>query len=91
MPTPEEVAQFMMHQFEAVPERGRMRQSSIARRIRVEFGEDFTYKNKNRNWAIKKEVLDEFRRLSDDDVVWEQSRQAWRRRRETDKPGRKQK
>jgi hypothetical protein len=90
MPTNEEVAQYMMQQFEAMPEHGRLRQDSVARRVRQEFGEEFTYRNKNRNWAIKKEVLEAFKNLNEDGVVWEQSRQAWRRRRETDRPGRKQ-
>jgi hypothetical protein len=91
MPTNEEVAQFMMGQFQEVPEHGRMRQASITRRIRQEFGDEFTYKNKNRNWAIKPEVLEEFRKLDENGIVWEQGKQAWRRRRESDKPGRMQK
>jgi hypothetical protein len=90
VPTPLEVAQFMMEHIGAMPELGRMRQDRMARRIREQFGDDFTYRNENRNWAINKEVLDEFRNLNDEGIVWEQARQAWRRRRESDKPGRKQ-
>jgi len=91
MPTDAEVAQFMMDQFQETPQAGRMRQSSIARRIRQEYGDEFTYRNQNRNWGIKQEVLEAFRNLDEEgEIVWEQSRQAWRRRRPSDVAGRKQ-
>ena len=36
--------------------------------------------------GIIKEVLDEFQKLTPDDVVWSRSRQLWRKRRASDPP-----
>jgi hypothetical protein len=63
-------------------------QRRIAREIRDRFGEEHVYKNKNRNWAISTEILEEFRTLTENDLVWSRSKQAWRRREPTDGPGR---
>jgi hypothetical protein len=86
MATAHEVAQWMVDRVEE----GRLRQDSAARRIRAEFGEEFTYKNKNHNWAIRKEVLDAFNELTGDEVVWSKGDRLWRKRGENDKPGRQQ-
>lgn len=88
MATKEEVAQRMVA---TLNETGFLTQKKAAREVREAFGEEFVYKNENKHWAIKPEVLDEFRNLTGDGVVWEQGVRRWRLRRETDKPGRKQK
>lgn len=85
--TPESIAQWMLDQ---LTERPRLYQETVVRQIRNEFGEEWSYRNANGNWAIDKRVLAAFRRLSDDDVIWERGDRAWRRRREHDKPGRQQ-
>jgi len=35
----------------------RLYQDRAVRHIRANFGEEFSYKNENRNWAISEEVL----------------------------------
>jgi len=85
MPTPTEVAEWILAQ---LPDQSFLFQDRVARNIRQQFGEDFTYRNKNGNFGIRKDVLDEFRKLTPNDVVWSRSQQAWRRRRPTDPVGR---
>lgn len=83
----EAVAQWMVEEIES----GKvLQQSRAARHIKNNFGEAFTYKNKNRNLAITKEVLDAFKALSRDFVVWSKRDRSWRKRRATDKPCRQQ-
>lgn len=81
--TPETIARWMLATF---AEHGILIQARAAFQIRREFGEEFVYRNNNRNWAIRKDILDIFRSLTPDDVVWSRSRQLWRRRRENDPP-----
>lgn len=47
--------------------------------IRKRFGESFLYKNHIGNYAIKKSVLEEFRKLTEGRVVWERSTKNWRK------------
>ena len=58
--------------------------------ILQQFGEQFTYTNKNNNLAIAKNVLEVFRMLTGDDVVWVSDERYWRRRQPDDEPGRHQ-
>jgi len=82
----QEIAAWMLLTFEAY---GRLTQSSAVRHIRSQYGEQYVHKNKNRNYAINKEVLAEFRRITKDvDIVWSRSQQTWRRRRQGDPAGR---
>ena len=78
------VAMWMLEQYER---HKRLAQSSAAYGIRQQFGEEHVYRNKQRNWGINKGILDEFRKLTPDDVVWSRSSQTWRQRREADPPG----
>lgn len=49
------------------------------------------YMNNNGNAAISKDVLAQFKKLTDgDDVVWSRSERQWRFRQKSDKPGRMQ-
>lgn len=64
-------------------------QDAAASQIRAQFGEQYVYMNKNRNLAINKNVLTEFRNLAPD-AVWERGARCWRQRRSYDKPGRQQ-
>jgi hypothetical protein len=54
------------------------------------FGKEFLHENENGNWAINKDVLAAFRKLTGDSVVWDRSYREWRKRLSSDKPGRKQ-
>jgi hypothetical protein len=85
MATPEEtaIAEWMLQEFTV---QGRLSQTRAVREIRQHFGEHHLYKNKNRNWALNRPILDEFQRLTPEDTVWSRCRQLWRQRRPTDPP-----
>lgn len=76
-----QIAEWMLDQYRLYQ---RLSQSTAARGIRINFGEQHCYKNKQRNWAINKGILEAFRLLTPDDVVWSRSSQGWRARRITD-------
>jgi hypothetical protein len=65
-------------------------QKQAVRIILQDFDGVFLYKNKRHHWAIDRLVLSAFLKLTGDDVVWERGKQRWRRRRDSDKPGRQQ-
>lgn len=71
-------------------ENGELWQMDAADRIDADFDEGLTYINDNGNTAISKEVLAEFRKLSEGTVVWERGSGLWRRREEYDPEGRRQ-
>jgi hypothetical protein len=87
MATKEEVANWMVNEVNTKPH---LYQEGAARTINNQFGEEFTYKNKNHNLAINKEVLDEFNKQTKETVVWIKSDRCWRLRKERDKPSRQQ-
>lgn len=43
------------------------------------FGDNFVSENENGNLSISKNVLKEFRKLTEREVVWMRSEKAWRR------------
>ncbi|EXB26682.1 hypothetical protein J537_1507 [Acinetobacter baumannii 1437282] len=43
------------------------------------FGDEFISENENGNISISKNVLKEFRKLTEREVVWMRSEKAWRR------------
>jgi hypothetical protein len=65
-----------------------LHQKHVVYEIRKKFGEEFTHRNRNGNWAIDKDVLAAFREVTDDTVVWEKGARLWRLRRPSDPPGR---
>jgi len=75
------IAEWMLEQYN---KHHRLTQSSAARGIRKEFGEEYVYKNKQRNWAINKGILESFKKLTPEGVVWSRSTQTWRARRTSD-------
>jgi hypothetical protein len=81
-----DVAKWMMEQIGEKP----LYQDKAAWEIKKRFGETFVYSNENGNPAIVKAVLEKFRKVSGDDVVWSRGDYCWRRRRASDKPGRQQ-
>ena len=54
-------------------------QETIVYKIKNEFGADFVYSNASGNLAIGKDVLKEFRKLTEGTVIWERSEKAWRK------------
>lgn len=85
--TAKDVAQWMR---EALSQWKFLEQDTAAFEIEKRFGEHFTYYNDNGNVAIKKAVLDAFRKLTDENVVWVRSERLWRYREKGDEPGRQQ-
>jgi hypothetical protein len=63
-------------------------QQDAASEIKRTFGADFVYVNRNGNLAIRKDVLEAFRRLTEKTVVWHKVYRIWRHRRDSDPPGR---
>ena len=76
--TPKQVAEWMNQQFLA---RGLLSQRMAAYGILKTFGKGHLYKNANHNWAINEDVLNEFRKLTEETAVWSRSRQHWEKRR----------
>ena len=75
--TSKEVAQWLLDQMGASHW---LHQEAIAQRIRISFGEEFVYRNKNGKFGIRKAVLVEFKRLTQGQLVWVHSERAWRRK-----------
>jgi hypothetical protein len=53
-----------------------------------QFGEPFVHVKDNGNLAIARDVLDAFRELTAETVVWDRSEKAWRLRAPKDPAGR---
>lgn len=87
MTTAKDVAQWM---FDEVRRRNVLEQETAAHQIRMKFGKEFTYENENGNWAINKDVLAAFRKLTGDSIVWDRGSREWRKRHQSDQPGRQQ-
>jgi hypothetical protein len=85
--TAAEVAEWMVEQLEG---RRELYQHEAAHHIRLKFGNDFVYLNQNGNYAISRDVLREFRKRTEDTVVWERGWRAWRRRTERDRADKRQ-
>jgi hypothetical protein len=47
--------------------------------IQKRFGSAFVYMKENGNLAIGKDVLREFRKITEGKVVWERGEKAWRK------------
>jgi hypothetical protein len=86
---PRDIARWMLDELEQ-SKTGRLLQSDAVREIERRFGPEFVYKNDNGNPAIDKRILREFRKLTEDTVIWDRWDFAWRHRRQGDKPSRKQ-
>lgn len=65
-------------------------QETVVYDIQSRFGDEFVYINENGNLAISREILQEFRKLTEDTVVWERGERYWRFRESYDSPGRRQ-
>lgn len=65
---------------------GILYQRSIAFEIREQYGDDFVYINDDGHLGIARSVLSEFRKLTEDEVVWSRRQRLWRFRRDRDNP-----
>jgi hypothetical protein len=86
-PTASDVAAWMLAELDRV---NQLYQDEAAHRILQLFGKDFVYINQNGNWAINRNALSEFKKLTGDTVVWERGTRSWRKRASYDKKGRQQ-
>ena len=82
--TPHDVAAWMLKELHR---QKFLSQDVVVYKITRHFGEEFTYINASGNLAIGKAVLDAFRKLSGDKVVWSRSERHWRSREQWDLPG----
>jgi len=87
MGTEREIAAWMLAE---VLEGDWVYQEVIVPKTHGKFGEEFVYVNENGNYAISKDVLTEFRKVSGSQIVWERGERAWRLRAAGDAPGRQQ-
>jgi hypothetical protein len=84
MNTAADVAQWMVAELENEPY---LYQEWTILEIVERFGERFTYINERGNAALGKDVLKEFRKLTEQTVVWEKGERCWRQRRAADPIG----
>jgi len=75
MTTAKDVADWMFDQFQQTQW---LYQETIVYKIKSQFGSDFVYTNANGNYAISKEVLKHFRKLTEGVAIWERGERAWR-------------
>lgn len=87
MATIKDIAIWMMNE---IKETGFLYQESAVYDIIEKFGEEFSYINENGNNAIDKKILYEFRKLTEDSVVWERREKLWRIREDHDTIGKRQ-
>lgn len=86
-PTAKDVARFMLSELKREKY---LYQEQVVFDIQEQFGDEFVYDNENGNPAISKEVLKEFRALTEDRVIWERGERMWRFRESYDETGRMQ-
>jgi len=78
-------------QFDEVTRRNVLDQETATHQIQMNFGQGvYPWKWKKGNWAINKDVLAAFRKLTGDSIVWDRSYREWHKRHSSDKPGRQQ-
>jgi hypothetical protein len=85
MATAQNVAEWMAAE---VDRKGKLYQKLAIFPIKEKFGDEFVYFEK-RHWSINQEVLEIFRKITGDKVVWVEKGRYWRLRQETDEPGKR--
>jgi len=70
-----EVAKWMLDQ---ISQKRELYQNEVVYQIEEKFGSKFVYENRNGNLAINREVLKEFRKLTEKTVVWSRIEFCWR-------------
>ena len=59
-------------------EKGYVYQEYLVHDIQEKFGDDFVYINENGNLAISKKVLNEFKKLKEqNNIEWDRSERCW--------------
>ena len=85
MRSAEDVAQWMANE---VRTKGELYQQDAVDAIDRLFGAEHVYDNAAGNPAISKAVLAAFRKLTNEDIIWNRGERYWRRRAPRDEPGR---
>ena len=78
------IAQWMLAEYR---KQDYLSQAFAAREIRLMFGEVHVYQNRHGNWAVDKPILEAFKALTAEYVVWSRSFQLWRQRTAQDPAG----
>ena len=55
-------------------------QEDVVYEIERKFGKEFVYENESGNLAISRKVLNEFKKLTFETVIWERGERFWRMR-----------
>ena len=74
---------------EQIDKHGVLYQDEAAAEITTRFGDECTYQNDNGNLSISREVLKQFRVLTETIVVWDGAERMWRRKEKYDSAGRR--
>lgn len=85
--TPNDVAQWMLA---IIQEQGELTQNNAYYQINKQFGTGFTTVTNSGSPSIKTSVLTAFKKISEQDVIWERGDKKWRKREFYDAPGRQQ-
>jgi len=85
--TSSDVAAWMLS---VIQERGELTQNNAFYEINKQFGTGFTTITNSGSPSIKGGVLTAFKKLTDDNIVWERGEKKWRKREFYDGPGREQ-
>jgi hypothetical protein len=80
-----DVARWMLAEFER--NAGRLLQADAQMQIQQRFGEGFVHPSRRGGNSIDRLVLQKFRELTGEAVVWDMNEGGWRRRRSGDPPG----
>jgi len=80
---PRQVADWMLQELVSKKE---LYQEIAVYEIHNRFGKEFTYINQNGNLAIDKKVLQEFKKITEGQVVWTRRDKSWRFREKYDDP-----
>jgi hypothetical protein len=85
--TPSDIAQWMLS---VIQEQGELTQNNAYYQINKQFGTGFTTVSNSGSPTIKTSVLNAFKKISEDTVIWERGDKKWRKREFYDAPGRQQ-
>ena len=81
--TPEDAAKWMINE---LTQKGSLYQNTAVHNL-WNLDNSLAYRNKNGNRAIQPSVLDCFKKLGGDKVVWSRGDRSWRLRKSSDAPG----
>jgi hypothetical protein len=79
----QKVAEWMLKELKQL---GKLHQDTAVYEIAEKFGSRFTYDNEDGSLAIRIDILDAFRELTKDSVVWVREDRYWRMRTPGDGP-----